>query len=260
MTPTPRAQALRLSLEDALASVARVVTPRADLATLSQTIHLALVDYGIALFGPPLVAALRTSAPGIDLVVAPWTGADDDFARVTDGSLDLVVGVLAPGAAALRWEPLFSERYVVAMRRSHPARKRFSLQEWIRHPHVVVSGRGQTSGALDAVLATRGKTRRVGMVVPSFLAVPAIVANSDYLALIPERLLAAGRYEGVVAREPPVAVPSFEVGIAWHPRRDHDAATMHVARLLRENGRAAGSSARRLGTRRPSRPTPRADP
>ncbi|AKU95622.1 Transcriptional regulator [Labilithrix luteola] len=232
MTPTPRAQALRPALEHALSSVAQVVGPRADLATLSQTVRWSVVDYGTALLGPPLMAALRDSAPGLDLIVTPWGGAEEVVAELSDGTLDLAVSVMAPGASMLRWQPLFSERYIVAMRRDHPAKQRFSLDKWLQYPHVVVSGRAQTSGALDAALASQGKARRVGLVVPSFLAVPSIVGNSDLLALVPERLLATGPYANVITREPPLPVPSFEVGIAWHPRRDHDVATMHVIHAL----------------------------
>jgi DNA-binding transcriptional LysR family regulator len=232
MAPTPLAQALRPTLDMALSHVAAVVAPRADLATIAQTVRWSIADYGIALLGPQLVARLRESAPGIDLVVVPWSGADDAFTRVGDGELDFIVSVLSPGAAALRWEPLFAERYVVAMRRDHPAGKRFNLDAWLRYPHVVVSGRGDTSGALDAVLAAQGKVRRVGLVVPSFLAVPPIVAESDLLALVPERLLQAWPHPGLVARKPPVAVASFDVGIAWHQRRDQDLVTMHVIKLL----------------------------
>ncbi|HEY2511609.1 MAG TPA: LysR substrate-binding domain-containing protein [Polyangiaceae bacterium] len=250
MMPTPLAQALRPALEHALASVAQVVGPRADLATIAQTIRWSVVDYGIALLGPPLVAALRASAPGLDLVVAPWVGAEDVVAQLSDGALDLAVSVVAPGTSMLRWQPLFSERYLVAMRRDHPASRRFSLDKWLQYPHVVVSGRAQTSGALDATLAARGKTRRVGLVVPSFLAVPSIVGNSDLLALVPERLLATGPYPNVITREPPLPAPSFEVGIAWHPRRDHDVATMHVLRTLVE---VAGEDSKIRGTPRRER-------
>jgi DNA-binding transcriptional LysR family regulator len=232
MAPTPRAQALRPALERALSSVAQVIGPRVDLATLSQTVRWSVVDYGTALLGPPLMAALRESAPGLDLVVTPWSGAEEVVAELSDGALDLAVSVVAPGASMLRWQPLFSERYIVAMRRDHPAKRGFSLDKWLQYPHVVVSGRAQTSGALDAALAAQGKARRVGLVLPSFLAVPSIVGNSDLLALVPERLLATGPYASVITREPPLAVPSFEVGIAWHPRRDHDVATMHVIHAL----------------------------
>jgi DNA-binding transcriptional LysR family regulator len=237
MVPTPLAQALRPQLEQALTSVAKVVAPRADLATLSQTIRWSIVDYGIALLGPRLMATLRKSAPGLDLIATPWAGADEALAQVSDGALDLVVTVLAQGATALRWEPAFSQRYVVAMRRNHPARRRFSFEEWLRYPHIVVSGRGQIAGSLDAVLASHGKTRRVAMVVPSFLAVPSLLADSDLTALVPEGLLATGPYPSLITREPPVSVPSFEVGVAWHGRRDHDVATMHVVRSLVETAR-----------------------
>jgi len=169
-----------------------------------------------------------------------WTGADDTFALLADGNVDLIVSVIAEGTAALRWEPLYTERYVVAMRSQHPARRGFSFDKWLRYPHIVVSGRGQTAGSLDAVLASKGKARRVAMVVPSFLAVPRIVADSDLLALVPESLMATGPYPGVVVCEPPVAVPSFEVGVAWHARRDHDAASMHVVRLLVEMSKNDG--------------------
>ncbi len=70
------------------------------------------------------------------------------------------------------------------------------------------------------------------MVVPSFLAVPSLLATSDLLALVPHALLAAGSYPGLITREPPLPLPPLEVGLAWHGRRDHDLATMHVVRSL----------------------------
>ena len=234
MVLTPIAQALRPKLEAALASVESVVAPRAELATLSQTIRWSTGDYGIALFGPLLMKKLRRSAPGLDLVATPWNGADEALAQVTDGALDLVVTVLAQGATGLRWKPAFTERFVVAMRRDHPARREPTLEGLLRYPHIVVSGRGETTGSLDAVLASRQKERRVAMVVPTFLAVPALLADSDLLAFVPEGLIATGPYPKLITRSPPIAVPSFDIGVAWHGRRDHDAATMHVVDTLVE--------------------------
>ncbi|AKF04231.1 LysR family transcriptional regulator [Sandaracinus amylolyticus] len=245
LRPTPRAESLRPALRDALESTARLVArARPDLSTIVQTVRWSVVDYGLPLFVPPLLASLAEHAPGIDLVVSPWSGAEDALAAVSDGALDLAVSVHAPGASELRWQRLFEERYVVAMRADHPARRRFTLERWLALPHVVVSGRGQASGALDAALAARGLSRRVGLVVPSFLAVPAIVAGSDLVALVPERVLRAVVCPGIVAREPPLAVSGFEVGLGWHPRRDGDLATMRVAqeivRIARAEIRAPG--------------------
>jgi len=232
MVLTPFARALIAPLEQALAGVASLVAPRGDLATLTQTVRWSISDYGLALFAPRLRATLSQSAPGLDLIATPWAGADHARAQVSDGTIDLVVTVLAQGATQLRWKPAFTDRLVVAMRRDHPARRKLTLDEWLRYPHVVVSGRGEPTGSLDAMLGSLGKARRVAMVVPSFLAVPSILAASDLTALVPVCLLATGPYPRLITRAPPVAVPPFDLGVAWHGRRDRDLATMHVVQSL----------------------------
>jgi hypothetical protein len=71
---------------------------------------------------------------------------------------------------------------------------------------------------------------------------------SAAVGAVPQRLLAVAHCEALVTRELPRSVPPLEVGIAWHPRRDTDAATMHVVRLLTEiakKGRALSESSRK---------------
>jgi DNA-binding transcriptional LysR family regulator len=230
MRPTPRAEALRPRLREILDSVAHLVrAARPDLATIEQTIRLSIVDYGVELIVGPLYRALRSTAPGVDLAVLPWTGADRALDALAEGAIDLAVSVVAPGAGTLRWHSLMREEYVVVMRKGHPAARGFGLERWLAYPHVVVSGRGETAGALDAALAERGHARRVAVVVPSFLAVPGLLVDSDLIALLPTRALAtASARPALVTRAPPISVPGFEVGLAWHTRRDDDLATAHV--------------------------------
>jgi DNA-binding transcriptional LysR family regulator len=245
---TPRAQALRSPLTDLLAGVSSLVSSgSADLRTLKQSLRLSVVDYGLALFVPPLMASLAERAPGIDLVCVPWSGAEEAHAALEAGTLDLAISVSAP--ASLRFRPIFTESYVVAMREKHPAR-RLTLARWLEYPHVVVSGRGSATGALDAVLAERGQRRRVGVVVPSFLAIPPLLLQSDLLALVPETLSRLAS-QGLVHVAPPLPVPGFEVTLVWHPRRDADPAVRFVrdelARLAAPELRArAGGSRRRV--------------
>lgn len=265
MRATPRAEALRAPLREALGEISRiVVSAGADLTTIRQTVRLSVVDYGIALLVPALCKALAESAPGLDLVVLPWTGADQATRDLASGALDLAITVVAPGAGALRFRHLFHERYLVTMRREHPSAGRFDLEAWLGHPHVVVSGRGETAGALDATLAERGLHRRVSVVVPSFLAVPQLLATSDLFALLPEQLLTTlPEGSGLITRPPPVAVPGFEVGIAWHPRRDGDVAVGHVREQIARitsgfDARPAKEPSRKgLSRKEPSRKEPR---
>ncbi|MET0413026.1 MAG: LysR family transcriptional regulator [Polyangiaceae bacterium] len=229
LAPTPRAQALREPLTALLAGVTSLVAGGPiPLEQLEQTVRLSIVDYGVPLLIAPLLGALAQRAPGVDLVCLPWSGADEAHRALEDGSLDLAISVAAP--ATLRSRPVLREEYVVAMRRRHPASK-LTLASWLAYPHVVVSGRGSPSGPLDAVLTERGRRRRVGVVVPSFLAVPSLLASSDLLALVPETLARRSR-EPIAWTRPPLPVPGFDVELVWHPRRDRDLALAFVRETL----------------------------
>jgi hypothetical protein len=64
----------------------------------TQIIRLSIVDYGVELIVGPLYRALRSTAPGLDLAVLPWTGADRALDALAEGAIDLAVSVVAPGA------------------------------------------------------------------------------------------------------------------------------------------------------------------
>lgn len=252
LRPTPRAEALRPLLSATLGSAADLLGRGApSLATLRQTVRLGIVDYGVAAYVPSLLERLARTAPGIDLVVAPWTG--DPIRDAVSGALDLIVSVYSPAVTQLHWHFLLRERYVVALRAGHPAARRLTEARWLALPHVLVSSRGDQQGPLDAALAERGLSRRVALVVPSFLAVPPIVAATNYTALLPIGALSAPSRVGLVVREPPIAVPGFEVGLAWHPRRDHDPATRHVREQLIALVASPSASVAKARTDRPSR-------
>ena len=85
---------------------------------------------------------------------------------------------------------LFDERYVAIVRHDHPAvGATLDLDTFCALDHVIVSPRGGGFvGPTDAALAAHGRSRRVAMSVPGFLIVPEIVARTDRIALVPERM------------------------------------------------------------------------
>ncbi|MBB5695833.1 LysR family transcriptional regulator [Muricoccus pecuniae] len=235
MRLTPKAEALRPRLKDALAGIVDVLAPpEVPLADLRQTVRLLMADNLAALLLGPLVAALSRTAPGLDLVVQPWHGAPAAMEALTRGTLDLAASVFPSVGPDIRREELLREGYVVTMRRDHPAVAGFDLDRWLSYPHVLVSGRGEVRGALDEALARHGRTRRVGLVVPSFLLVPPVLRGSDLIALLPSRSIGAEMRGDLVLLEPPVAVEGFPVHLAWHRRREDDAGVRHVAGTVRE--------------------------
>lgn len=234
MKLTPKAEALRGPLRALLADVEAVISPPAqDLATLRRAVRLVMADHPAAMLAPALLADLAVSAPGIDLVIQPWHGATAALESLARGDSDLAVSVFPAVDSAFRREQLLFETYVVAMRAGHPAAADFNLDRWLSCPHVLVSGRGETRGALDQALAAHGRERRVGVVVPSFGMVAPLLLSTDLVAMLPRRCLPAASRDAFAVFEPPIAVEGFPLHMAWHARRDDDLAVRHVAALVR---------------------------
>jgi len=235
MRLTPKAEALRDPLKVLLAGIAAVVdAPEEPLSEIRRTVRIVTADHpGIVIAGP-LHRALARTAPGIDLVIQPWHGAPAALESLARGASDIVLSVFPTiDEAAFHRETLLEEHYVVAMRKGHPAAEGFCLDRWLAYPHVLVSGRGDTRSDLDDRLAALGRTRRIGIVVPSFLMVPPLLEDGDLIAMTPSHCLPPDASDRFHLVPPPIPVPGFPLHLAWHRRRDRDRAVQHVAGELR---------------------------
>jgi DNA-binding transcriptional LysR family regulator len=216
LEPTPRAEALQDSLTDALEGLRRLLERDGfDPATASVTFTVACPD-ALAVGLPPLLTAL-SDAPGIRLQVLP-----EDHGRA-----DVYLGPMpqeAPGFVARRLGVLDQ---VVLLRRGHPALDDpWSLEAYTtRWPHVLVgSGKGSTS-IVEIGLAAAGARREVGLVVPSFLLAPHVVADSDLLFTSARQIcVPLARRLGLAVRPPPLPLPTVTVAAWWSERWHADAA------------------------------------
>lgn len=235
MQLTAKAQALQQPVKDLLAQMQALLDPPApDLSTLRQTVRVVTAELPPELLAGGLYRRLAATAPGITLALMPWHGAGAALEGLARGSADLAVSVFPTVEADFTRRALLRERYVVAMRRDHPAAGEFDLERWLAYPHVLVSGRGETHGALDEALSLLGRRRHVGMVVPSFLGVPPLLLGSELIALLPSRTLPQEGRERFVTFEPPVPVAGFPLHLAWHRRSERDPGVQHVAGLIEE--------------------------
>ena len=224
---TPKAEALRAPLKSLLAEVVNLVdSPKVPLADIRQTVRIAMADYPAVV----VTAPLQRSAPGVDIVIQPWHGAEAARQALIDGATDLAISVFSSAEEKLHREEVFVEHYVVAMRAGHPAAADFNLNNWLEYPHIIVSGRGYKRTSLDTELARLGKSRRVGAVVPNFQVVPALLQGSDMIAMLPSRVVAD--FADLISLPPPMQVPGFTLHLAWHLRHEKDPVVRHVADIL----------------------------
>jgi DNA-binding transcriptional LysR family regulator len=88
---------------------------------------------------------------------------------------------------------------------------------------------------LDAALGERGLSRRVPAALPTTAAALALVAGSDLVTVVAERVCGplCARL-GVVTRPLPFDLPAVPVIVAWHHRYDSDPAHAWLRGLVTE--------------------------
>ena len=203
------------------------------LAEIRQTLRITIVaDYPALFVIAPLQQALQRTAPGIDIVIQPWHGTPAACAALLDGSSDLAFSDFPQATDELHRQEVLIEHYSIAMRAGHPAAEAFDLKAWLAYPHVIVSGRSDGRTLVDTELVTRGLSRHVGFVVPTFQMVPALLEGSDMMAMLPSRVLR--NFGGLVSFPPPIPVSGSPMQLAWHRRRAKDPGLQHVAAILGE--------------------------
>jgi DNA-binding transcriptional LysR family regulator len=110
---------------------------------------------------------------------------------------------------------------------------KLTLDDFAALGHVVVSPRGGgLSGPVDTALAKLGRKRSIAVSTPSFLFVLELIACSDLIATVPERLVRK-RAERLQVLEPPLPVDGFAIGLVWHERTHRHPAHRWVRERVR---------------------------
>ncbi len=246
MVPTSRAEQLAPPLRQALGAIRAVLERPAPVAPerLRRTFTILTNDYLLWALIPHLLSRLRHSAPSVDVrVVAsrslrPWERlqrsegdvAIDWFPEAGEPEKDIHLAVV------------MRDWHACVTRTRHPAvRRRLTLHQFVGMPHVFVSMYDDPAGMgiVDPALFKLGLRRRIALVVPHMLAVPAIVAESDLVATIPVRLArVASRTWPLSVWRPPLDLPVSVIRMAWHERTHHDGAGAWLREQVVETGRS----------------------
>jgi DNA-binding transcriptional LysR family regulator len=122
------------------------------------------------------------------------------------------------------------------MRKKHPlARKPQDLGSYVKADHLLVSPSGDSRGVVDDVLAARGLSRRIGLVINHFHLIPEALMASDLLATSSAKLMSQfGQTSGLVLKPPPLAIPPIQISLYWHRRAENDQRVSWLRKVLLE--------------------------
>ena len=233
--PTSRADQLAFAVRCALATLEQALGEgdRFEPASSRKTFRFYLSEIGEARFLPALMTALHEQARGVRLEchVIPHANIS---AELDNGRLDFAVGFL-PSVSDTRRKPLLKDRHVVLLRAQHPL--------------VLSCSRAEAPGVTDLrgleFVAVRSHSEtlrilqflrledRVRLRASHFLALPAIVRETDLGLVVPEEIArgfaAAGGYAVIAPRLPQ---RDFTVLLHWSKRYEMDPAHRWMRSLV----------------------------
>ena len=220
MRPTPRAEQLAALLRQTLRELQQVLQPETFVpATADRRFSLAINNYAAVVLAPPLVTAVSTAAPFVQLDLRP-SGTLNIIEGLDRGDLDLAIGSLDSFGERFACTQLLEDEFVMVMRRHHPAGRGALSAKVLAGLTHLDPPTGENTDFLDAWLSERGLTRRIALRAP-YLSARAILSRSDLAATLSRRIAQEFvRTDRLQIHELPVKSPVVRTTMLWHRRLD----------------------------------------
>ncbi|MFQ1851503.1 LysR substrate-binding domain-containing protein [Aeromonas veronii] len=237
MMPTERAKALAGPVRQALAMLEQGLRQAKgfDPATARRIFRISTpgsVEHGLV---PVLVDRLHRQAPHCRLEVCEL--ADSDYERELEkGELDLVIGFAGANHLSPRlWrEEWFNNPLVCLSPLGSELPDVLTPVELVSRPHIHTSSWGHSQAMVELWLARFGVERELGVRLPSFMAVPPLMATGRYLVVVPEMIgRHFCRYYPLRMHQLDPAIPIVYL-MAGHPLTAHDEAIGWFKSLLHQ--------------------------
>ncbi len=236
MQPTPFATEIHPELRNVLATLERTRAPRArfDPATAAREFTVCLTDISEVVLMPTLLNRLRQTASTVTIVTEKIS--TDSPQRLASGDVDLAVGFMPHLEAGFYQQTLFAQNFVCLAAKSHPRiGDKLTVEKFQAEAHIVVTTSGTGHAIVDKTIAERGIKRNIALSTASYLGVARIVAQTELLVIVPERLgNTFASQENIKLMAPPFKLPSFAVKQHWHERFHADPGSIWLRRTFAE--------------------------
>jgi len=224
LVPTVKARSLQSQVEEVLQSIDRLVHDQKSFepSQASETVTMIVIDYIDFVVMPDLMSRLQREAPDVSLrIVGPNPRRLGEI--MTTGEVDLALTYFPAPPSNVRTRPLFTDRLVGVARAGHPMLQReITVESFCAEAHVAIEpaeGASMYNELVDDALRQLGVARRVALSKTTFLGVPFLVAQTNLIATLPERV--AQRFADmapITIFEPPLGLGRLDIVMMWHDR------------------------------------------
>ena len=246
MELTPRAEALIDPVREVLATIEQTIVapPVFDPASDTRSFSITASDYvGVELVRP-LVARLSGLATGLRMNTAPvsaryLTALQRDEVDVAILPDRIVGDGELPDCSRM---PVLVDRFVGLVWAGHPrAGDRLTLDLLDSSPYLMYVAPEGAPSLVEEDLDTAGATRNIVATATGFLTVPFMLAGTELVGVVPERLARrVAAAADVRVLEPDMPLRELRQSAFWHSRRDRDHGHVWLRRQIDETAAAEG--------------------
>lgn len=238
LVPTARAAELINPVREALGQIERALdqTPLFTPADAHREFRIATLDLLELWMLPDLLEIIGPEAPGVVVrsVRVPDSGSAQ--ALLEAGDIDVVVDGRPLRGAGIRCEVLAEINLVTLIwKRENLLGKKFPLSLYLKRPHVIYEWFNRPGSVVDHALVAKGHKRKVGAIVQTFLAMPAVAARTGYVCNVPHQI--SDRFAELFdlsVHRPPIDLPPSKFFHAWHARFESDPALIWLLERMRQ--------------------------
>jgi DNA-binding transcriptional LysR family regulator len=235
--PTARALQIGPILAEALSGIraAANIGRSFEPATAMRRFTIAAPDTVVMTIAPAILTVLGAAAPrcqALFRILSPNASAS----AVVAGEADMAVGPFpTPPKNTIR-APLVSETFNVAARDDHPGIKDvLDLETYCALDHLLVGYQLDERGMVDAILDGLNRRRRIVGIMPQLSLALAAASQTDAIITAPSSACRhAASLFPLTLYEPPMALPTLEVGLLRHSSGSTDPALNWLANLITE--------------------------
>lgn len=234
MQPTPHATALVAPVRQALELMRGLTRQQAvfEPAREHRTFRICMTDITHLVLLPALINRLSETAPSVGIEIVHISGGTPRMLEA--GEADLAVGFMPQLEAGFYQQQLFNQEFACVVRRDHPRiRSRLTQTMFKRESHVVVTAAGTGQNLVEEELERLGVQRNVALRLPNFLGIGSLVASTDLMVTVPQRVAETlVRIANVKVLAPPFALPVFAIKQHWHDRYQQDPANRWLRSVI----------------------------
>ena len=223
MEVTPYARQISDRIHQILAEIQSTLLSKATFnpTTSQETFKIAVSDYVEATIGVNLIQQIATVAPGIRIRINNL-GKETVIDALDENRIDIAINPKLPVKSWHAQENLYREEFVCVFRGDSSIRE-LSVADYLKRSHILVSLRNDFQGSYDTILQGQQQSRQVIWSTPHFIAVPFLLANSDCVALLPNRMAQqCAKAMNLKILPPPIPIEGFAVSMVWHQRNTNN--------------------------------------